>query len=279
MPASELGSVQKTLLLPLWGRAIETAKPRPLLVDDTAARIISAIDYDFSTIARNTSIITQLCWVVRSLHTDRTIREFLSAQPDATIVNLGCGLDTTFERVDNGRVSWYDLDLPDVIRLRRNYIPESERRRFIAQSLLEKGWFDQLGGADSVLFIASGVLYYFEENQVRELFIRLADRFPGSEIFFDACSPRGMRMANRRVIQAGGMDAAAILRWGIQRPKEMESWDSRIAVLADYPMFRRMRRGLTLRERWGTLMSDWLGIMSMVHARLGQRRAPGGVIG
>jgi O-methyltransferase involved in polyketide biosynthesis len=94
----KLGSVQKTLLLPLWGRAVETGKSHPLLVDPTAARIIDLIDYDFSTIATNISFVSQLAWIARSLHIDRTIRRFLEEHPMATIVNLGCGLDTTFER-------------------------------------------------------------------------------------------------------------------------------------------------------------------------------------
>jgi len=270
--AIELGSVQRTLLLPLWGRAVETKKPRPLLVDQTAVRILDTIDYDFSTIARNISFVSQLSWIARSLHTDRTIREFLERRPGATFVNLGCGLDTTFERVDNGLLSWYDLDLPDVIELRRRFIQESARRKFIACSLLDHGWWEQLKDADSMFFLASGVFYYFEEAQIKALLIDLASAFPGSEVLFDACSRRGVRAANQRVIKAGGMDEAAILRWGLQRARDMESWDSRIAVVDEYPIFRDMKRALSFRERWGTSLSDALRIISMVHLRLGTRR-------
>lgn len=270
MSATELGSIQKTLLLPLWGRAVETRKPRPLLSDPTAARIIDSIGYDFSTIARNIGVITQRAWIARSLHTDRTIGEFLRRRPDATFVNLGCGLDTTFERVDNGRLRWYDLDLPDVIELRKRYIPESGRRQSLACSILDDGWLRQIETPGPVLFLlASGLFYYFEENQLRAFLIKLADALPGSEVLFDACSPRGLEIANRRVIEAGGMDAAAALKWPLPRARDLEAWDPRIAVLADYPIFRNMRRGLTTKERWGTLMSDLLRIMSMVHLRLG----------
>ena len=87
--AIELGGVQKTLLLPLWGRAVETRKAHPLLVDETAVKIIGTIDYDFSIMARNISAITQLAWIARSLHTDRALREFLQRHPHATVVNLG----------------------------------------------------------------------------------------------------------------------------------------------------------------------------------------------
>ncbi|MGE5410463.1 MAG: class I SAM-dependent methyltransferase, partial [Clostridiales bacterium] len=116
--AIELGSVQLTLLLPLWGRAVETKKSRPLLKDPTALEIISKIDYDFSAMAQSVDDVTQFEWIARSIHMDKAIREFLGKHPKATIVNVGCGLDTTFDRVDNGSLRWYDLDLPDVIELR-----------------------------------------------------------------------------------------------------------------------------------------------------------------
>lgn len=267
MPVAQLGSVQKTLLLPLWGRAVEAAKPHPLLVDETAARIIAAIDYDFSTIAHNISRITQLCWIARSLHTDRAIRGFLERHPAATFVNLGCGLDTTFDRVDNGRLRWYDLDLPDVIELRSQYIPACPRREPLACSLVDDEWPRRIEAADSVFFIASGVLYYFEQKQVKAFLARLADHFPGSELLFDACSARGLRAANRKVIKAGGMDDAAVLKWAIERAGEIALWDRRIDVVSEYPMFRDMRRSLSVKEKWGTLLCDRLRIMSMIHLR------------
>ena len=270
MTALELGSVQKTMLLPLWGRAVEAGKARPLLVDRAAVEIIAAIDYDFSTIARNIGPITQLAWIARSLHTDRTIREFLKRDAGATIVNLGCGLDTTFERVDDGRLRWVDLDMPDVIEMRKRFIPERDRRRLIACSLLDDAWLSQVKADGPVLFVAAGVLYYLQEAEVRTLLIRLADAFPGAEVFFEACSPRGLRVANQKVIEAGGMDQGAKLMWALRRASDLESWDSRIAVVEEYPIFRNFKDGLGFRERLGTMVTDALRIMFMVHLRLGR---------
>ena len=268
----ELGSVQKTLLLPLWGRAVESGKPHPLLVDETAARIMAAIDYDFSTIARNMNPTTRLAWISRSLHIDRSIKKFLEVHPEATIVNLGCGLDTTLQRIDNGRLSWYDLDFPDVIDLRRRFIPESPRAHTIAGSILDDAWLRELQVTDSVFFVAAGVLYYLEESEVKSLLVRITEAIPGAEILFDACSPLGLKMANEKVIKAGGMDQRAMLKWGLRQARDMESWDKRIVVSSVYPLFRNFRRGLTFREWYGTMLSDTLRIMSMVHLQLGERR-------
>jgi len=114
------GTIQETLLLPLWGRAYETRKNRPRLIDENAVEIIQKIDYDFSNIEKTQSM-SQHGWVARSLHTDKVAHEFIEKHPKASIVNIGCGLDTTFSRIDNGKIMFYELDLPDVIDLRKNF--------------------------------------------------------------------------------------------------------------------------------------------------------------
>ena len=269
MQATDLGSVQKTLLLPLWGRAVETRKPNPMLLDEAAVRIIGDVGYDFSTIAARMSFVTQLAWVARCLHADRTLRALLSEHPEAAVVNLGCGLDTTFERVDNGRLRWFDLDLPDVIALRRLFICESERRRFVSASLLETNWLECLDREHLVFFLALGVLYYIQEDALKSLLTAIADAVPSSQLLFDACSQTGLRIANQRVIRDGGMSKDARLVWALENPREIEGWDKRIALLESYPLFRGVKRGRSFKEKWGMLMSDTLRVMSMVHLRIG----------
>jgi O-methyltransferase involved in polyketide biosynthesis len=265
--AVRLGSVQKTLLLPLWGRAVETRRPRPLLVDTAAAEIVARLEHDFSMIAANTHPITRLAWIARSIHVDRTVRELLARHPRATVVNLGCGLDTTFERVDNGQVNWIDLDLPDVVALRNELIAPRSRRRTVAASILDPAWAEGLRSDQGLMLVAAGVLYYLDEATVRQWLARTAAALAGGEIVFDAASPRGVRVANRRVLESTGMDAGAALRWGIERPVEIAGWDPRIEVLETYPMFHGLRSRLAWRARVGTLLSDALNIMSMVRLR------------
>ncbi|HXK11024.1 MAG TPA: class I SAM-dependent methyltransferase [Vicinamibacteria bacterium] len=262
-----LGSVQKTLLLPLWGRAVETRRRRPLLVDRAAVEIVGKLDYDFSTMATRLHPVTRLAWIARALHVDRTVQGFLARNPEATVVNVGCGLDTTFERVDNGRLTWVDLDLPDVIQLRRRLVTESERRRMVAGSVFDAGWPRQLETAHGLMLVAAGVLYYFEEGRVRELLPRLAGSFPGGEMVFDTSSRRGVRIANERVIRDGGMDESAVLKWGIDRPRDVARWDRRIEVLEAHRLFRGITRRLPWRARLATLLSDALNIMSIAHLR------------
>ncbi|MCL4393341.1 MAG: class I SAM-dependent methyltransferase [Chloroflexi bacterium] len=191
--------------------------------------------------AQNLSEISQLAWIIRSLTMDKIIRAFLAAHPTSAVVNIGCGLDTTFDRVDNGRARWYDLDLPDVIQLRSQLIPERERRKFIACSFLDESWIKELPTKTPVFFMATGVLYYFEECQSKEFFCRLADSFPGSELVFDASSPMGVRTANKMVIKSSGLDERSYLKWGLKDAESLTAWDSRIHVLKQYPYIAHLR--------------------------------------
>jgi O-methyltransferase involved in polyketide biosynthesis len=265
-----LGNVQKTLLLPLWGRAKESQKPNPLIIDNAAVKLIDKIDYDFSKWEKNLDEISQLGWIFRCIHIDRTIKQFLEKHPKATVVNIGCGLDTTFERVDNGVLRWYDLDLPDVIDLRFKLIPMNERRKYIASSAFDTRWFDEILVKDNVLFIAAGVLYYFEEAQIKRLFFKMADRFPRSEIIFDISSSFGVKMANRMVIKRSGMDEKSFLKWGLNNAHQIEKWDKRMKVLDAYPYFCSVdikKGGMGLRIKFKITLFNFFKASYMVHLK------------
>ena len=262
-----LGDIQKTLFLPLWGRAEESRKPKPLLVDEAALRIMTQVAFDFSPLTKDIDALTQLGWVKRSLLYDREVRDFLRLYPEGTIVNIGCGLDTTFERTDNGMLKWYDLDLPDVIALRRRFVEETERRRFVAASFLEDDWLEGIEVSGNVLFMAAGVFYYFEEPEIKAFIVRLADRYPGSEIVFDASSPVGVKVCNKRVVDRSGLDERSHLVWGLRRTDDIASWDPRIRILNTHYYYRTQVSGL--RNKLMGMLADFLRIQYMIHLRLG----------
>ncbi len=263
--AVALGDVQKTLFLPLWGRAVESKKAHPLLVDKTALEIMDKVDYDFSTITKNISELSQVAWIMRSVCVDEVVKGFLARYPQGTIVNVGCGMDTTFERIDNGSLLWYDLDLPDVIELRRKFIPETERRRFIAASFLEEGWLKEIEVRQNVLFVSAGVLYYFTEEQVRGFFLRIADQFPGCQVFFDVSSPYGVKVANKMVIRRSGLDEKSFLVWGLESTDVFAAWDKRLRLLGTYFYYGKRAKSLPLNVRLIGLFSDAMKIQYMVH--------------
>jgi O-methyltransferase involved in polyketide biosynthesis len=264
----ELGSVQETLLLPLWGRAIETQKKNPILIDNKAVSIINNISYDFTLISKNINKISQASWIARSIYFDGKIKEFISIQPNATIVNIGCGLDTTFDRIDNGKILWIDLDLPDTIALRKEYISETDRRVFVPKSVFDTSWYDIIDKRRKLMLLIAGVIYYFNEPEVKRLFNDFHTFIPGTEIIFDYSSNRGTKMANKKVIDKGGIDKSAYLKWGIDNIYEIEKWDSPIKVISNMPMFKEHKKRYSILKRAGMDISDRLKIMSLTHIKI-----------
>ncbi|TAJ05756.1 class I SAM-dependent methyltransferase [Marinilabiliaceae bacterium JC017] len=262
----EKGNVQETLLLPLWGRAYETKQAKPRLIDKKAVEIIEQLDYDFSTV-NETQALSQHGWVARSLHTDRLAKAFIEKYPNATIVNLGCGMDTTFSRIDNGKIMFYELDFPDVIELRKHFYEDSDRHKSIASSLHDTKWFEEIKVVDGLLFLAGGVLYYSSEEEIKRFFIKTADFFKNCDFYFDALSPLGMKIAKKMVLKKGGMSMSGD-GWAIKSVKSLEKWDNRIKIVSKIPMHKGIKKGLSFKTKMTLSMPDILGIGSMVHMRI-----------
>jgi O-methyltransferase involved in polyketide biosynthesis len=235
--APNLQGVAETLLIPLDVIARESRRPDAILKDETAAQLIQRIDYDFSGIQLRQHDQVLLC--IRHREFDRLVSQFLARHPRAVVVHIGCGLDTRFDRVDNGQVEWYDLDLPEVIGLRARLLPVSSPRcHSLSSSVFETGWLDQVSShlPLPVMFISEGVFLYFEPEQVRELVLRLRARFPGSALVLDAATPLMVKLDNLHLVVT---KIKARTHWGLKNPRDLESWDSGIKLLDSYYYFDR----------------------------------------
>jgi O-methyltransferase involved in polyketide biosynthesis len=227
--------------MPLWGRATEFQKSNPLIRDRYAFELVSKLDYDFERISGSFDEYYQIYWATRAFNIDCTIARLLADSPDTTIINIGAGLDTTFQRIDNGRILWYDLDLPDTIKLRKELIPETDRNHYISKSVFDKSWYDDVKNVRSkVFFIASGVLCYFDENKVRTLFLDLIDKFPESEIIFELTSKIIIWLSNREVARRKEKLELSFLKWGARSSKSIKKWSNKIQVIDEYPVFSRI---------------------------------------
>ncbi|WXG42020.1 MAG: class I SAM-dependent methyltransferase [Candidatus Freyarchaeum deiterrae] len=243
----DLSGVPETLLMALWGRAKVSKEDNPVLKDSKAIEIVeNLIEYDFAKLDKHLQKYTNFVWLVRARMFDDTVRRFTAEHPEATIVNLGAGLDTTFFRVDNGSIKWYDLDLHDVIEIRKKIMPETDRMKCMAKSLMDTRWMKDIKDIkDGILFFSGGVLVYFEETEIKKLLSKLADRFPGGEIVFDTMSPFMVSQGNK-LIKDSGIENAFI-KWGIDDTKAISKWDPRITVLEDYTLYSRIEN----KNYWG----------------------------
>jgi O-methyltransferase involved in polyketide biosynthesis len=263
----ELGDIQKTLFMPVWARAVETQKNNPVLIDKTALEIIDSVDFDFSKMSENVPEISQISWIARCKRFDLIVKDFINKYPGGTIVNIGCGLDTSYERIDDQSVLWYDLDLPDVIELKKKFLKETEHMKFISKSFLDTSWFEDILVYDKILFISAGVFVYFEEKVIREFIIRVANRFENSEMFFDVTSPKGVEIANQ-VILKSGLDSGSFFKWGLTDKSVITSWDSRINLLNTFYTFKIDGLEMSDVTRQKAAISDSLDIQYMVHLKI-----------
>jgi len=237
----ELGKLQETMVLPLWGRFLESKKNDPLVYDSKAIEIINNMDYDFSEMENKLTEYHALAWAVRSKTMDVAVENFIKKHPKAVIVNIGAGLDTSFERADNGEITWYDLDLPDAIEFRKKFIDETDRRCYISKSVFDYSWFDDIKSKNNnILFIASGVLEFFKEEDLKKLFYELACKFPNGELFFDTLSEEGLKYANDVMVKAGMKEG--MMEWGINSANEITKWNDKIEVADEFSYYERIPR-------------------------------------
>ena len=209
----EKNSVQETLVIPLYGRKLCTERFPNLFRDEKAVELIGRIDYDFSALEKRSKSFAHRFGALEVAMRENDLmieaKEYLKDHPRAALVNLGCGLDQTAENCDNGMCMIYNLDLPDVIAVRNELLPENGRIRNIAADLNDRSWFDKIDSQNGVCFLAAGVFYYFKTEQIRHLFNSMAQRFPSGRLVFDAANKRAVKIMLKTWVKEAGITSIA----------------------------------------------------------------------
>ncbi len=205
----EKNSVQETLIIPLYGRKMCTEQYPNLFQDLKAVELINRLDYDFAPLEKKTQGLMYrfgaLEVAMRETDLACEIRDYLNTHPKAAVVNLGCGLDQTAELCDNAQCRIYNIDLADVIAVRKELLPDADRVTTFAADLNDFSWFDRIDASDGVIFVAAGVFYYFLREQIQALFNAMAEHFPGGRLAFDAAGKRAVKMMLKTWIKEVGI--------------------------------------------------------------------------
>jgi len=265
-----LSGVPETLLLPLYNRAMESQRSDAIVKDEKAVELVTQMGLDFSGVRQVR--ITELAKAIRIIFTrefDRYTRDFLRRHPGAIVVHIGCGLDTRFERVDDGCVEWYDLDVPDVINLRRKFIGgEVGHYHLLGSSVLEEAWLEvvKVHAVRPILFLAEAVFIYFTDAQVKWLMLMLRDRFPGAELVFDGWKPYEIWVGNRYLSPSR---FAGLMQWGIWSSQQIEGWGEDIHLVDEWGFFDKPEPRLTS-YRWMAPLFRLFKPMCIYHFQLGK---------
>ena len=266
----EKNTIQETLVIPLFGRLICSQRFPALFSDPEAKRICDSLDYDFAEKRKKMESPAGLFGALEVAQRQYDLRceveAYLKEHPKAAVANLGCGLDDTFSKVDNGLCKGYNLDLPDVIAVRNQLLPAGSREQNLPCDLNDPGWMDAIDAADGAVFFAAGVFYYFKIEDVKALFAAMADRFPGCVLAFDSCNARGAKLMRKTWLKEAGItDVNAF--FSLEDPSELRTWPGNFASVSHRSYMRGYRdiyRDVTLFHRLMIRFCDSLVNMRIV---------------
>ena len=235
----QLTKEKKTMLMTLSGRAIQNQWKDPILRDPWAEEAMQHIDYDLSK--QLTGVASWSIWkdigptiiASRAATFDLLTTRFLADHPDATVLHVGCGLDSRVFRLNPpASVQWFDVDYPDVIAFRRQLFPERDSAyHMIGAQLDDLRWMEDVPREKPGLFIAEGVLMYLSEAEVKALLNEVVDHFPGGQMIFDVVHPFILKSAGSNV---GG--TGATYKWSLDDPQDIKQLEPKLELIKEFRM-------------------------------------------
>ena len=232
---------KETMLMTLSGRAVQSAWKNPILRDPWAEEAMRHIDYDMSK--QLTGMASWSIWkdigptiiASRAATFDLLTTRYLADYPDATVLHVGCGMDSRIFRVEpSASVQWFDVDYPDVIDLRRQLFPKREalhagQYRLIGAPLNDLRWLDDVPQDRPALFIAEGVLMYLSEAEVKALLNAVTVHFPGGQMIFDVVHPVILKQVGANV---GG--TGATYKWALDDPQDIKQLEPKLELIKEF---------------------------------------------
>lgn len=219
-----LTGVPETMLQTVFARAQETQKPNHKIIDEKAVELVSRLDYDFSLAEKDRTMSSGV--IARTLVLDRLVNEYFQNRPGAVVVNLACGLDTRCYRM-SGYAHWYNLDLPEVIEVRKRLLPEDGPITQIAASAMDARWAAEVEATGiPVLVILEGLTMYLSEEDVRQIFSIIAAHFPNATVFAETMQPFIVRTVKEKSIEG----SHAKFTWGVRNGRALA------ALLPDFEL-------------------------------------------
>ena len=230
-----LSDTAETMLQSFYARAQYSLSPKHKFYDAKAVEIVQKIDYDFSHAEKDHTMSGGV--LARTIVFDELVKDFIAQNPDCTVVNIACGLDTRAYRVDNGKLRWYNLDLPEVIELRDQLLGENGRISTIGISALDSAWAGQIEAHEKTLFIIEGLTMYLTAEEVGTLLGIIRDNFDHATVMMECISPVWVA---RQGVEKSIAKTGAKFRWGANSFDELGSIGNGFHKIKDDNILRGM---------------------------------------
>lgn len=230
------GTAQETLIIPLYARKKCSDKFPELYTDPGASEICEGIEYDFSELDKKYDSTAYefgaMEGALRQMDMMYEINDYLSSHPGASIVCLGCGLDTDPRRCGDASNKIYNVDFHDVIAAREELAGVHERETNISSDLTDLSWMEKINGSNGAVFYAAGVFHYIKTEEVKKMVLRMAELFPGGRLIFDTVGNIGYRMMMKAVLKNHGMKDFGDLFHTGDPVRDLSTWSDKIKVTA-----------------------------------------------
>lgn len=237
MEKIKMQGVPETMLQTLYARAAYSRQKGAIFHDDKAVEIVSRMDYDFSSAGKDGMMSKGV--IARTLLLDKMAGDFLRKNPQGTVVNIACGLDTRVYRLRAGSaVRWYNLDLPETIEVRRMFLKEDGHISMIARSAMDEGWAEEIeetGGR--VLVIIEGLVMYLSEQDVKKILSIISGRFASVEVIMEVMSPWVVKNVKEKSIEK----TKAKFTWGIKSGRELANLAPEYSWVQDVSLVEGMK--------------------------------------
>ncbi len=230
-----LGDVQETALIPLAIRANETERKTARIHDNKAVAIIRELDVDTEKLDR---FFSHEGVIARTVMFDEAVKKLLRKYPGAVCVNIGCGLDDRFTRVDNGKVRWFHVDLADSIEMRKHFFHETEREHMLAADILRAGWTEQIPKNKVVIVIAEGLFMYFSKEQVQTVLNSITGSFDRGFLLVELMHPKMMNEKKHDTVK----NTSAKFGWGTVTGRDLLSLDAKLTLINERSFWEEMKK-------------------------------------
>lgn len=257
----KLDGVAETLLITLNARAKDYINPKSVLHDKKSFEITSQLDYDFSKF--DTAWASYYGVLARAYIMDEEVKKFIEKYPDCVIVSIGCGLDTRFERVDNGKITWYNLDLPEVIETRKLFFKENDRVKNISKSVFESDWTKEVvTDGKELLIVSEGVLMFFSEDEVKKVLKILVNSFDKFELHLDLLYKGTVKISSKHdtLKKMNGVK----FKWGVTDGSEIVKLEPKLKQIGLINFTTKMSKILPFSKK------IFIPFMWLVNNRLGK---------
>ena len=209
--------VPETMVQTLYARAKETRKKNAKINDEIAEELVKNLDYDFSKADKDKAMNYGV--IARTIVLDRMVEQYLEKNVNTIVINIACGLDTRCYRMEGKYLRWYNVDLPETMKIRKWFLTETGPIYQIAKSAMDDSYIDDIDyHGENVLVIIEGLTMYLCEKDIRKMFFIIEKSFQEVTVMVETMSPFVVKHVKEKSIEGSN----AKFTWGVKNGKELQ---------------------------------------------------------